>query len=123
MASSTVAKTLAKTSKDLVFVSETEAGFEPIEWKVGDASLTHDRVLDLADFEPDATITEMTLKDFFRAVPKADRAKFDKLTEALEANLSDIHVYKIGETECEVYIVGRAADGTVTGLKTDVVET
>jgi hypothetical protein len=57
-------------------------------------------------------------------VPSEDRAKFDKLAQALQQLLTGIKVYKIGdEAEKEVYIVGKARDSRWAGLKTTLVET
>jgi hypothetical protein len=114
---------LAKASKGLQFVSGTEADFEPFAWKNG-AELTHERLLTLSGAEEGTPLEEMTLDDFFRAVPSEDKAKFQKLTKALQDQLSAVKVYKLGEeAEKEVYIVGKTKDGWWAGLKTSVVET
>jgi hypothetical protein len=114
---------LAKASKGLQFVSETEADFEPFVWKNG-SELTQDRLLTLSGAEEGTPVEEMTLDNFFRAVPSEDKAKFQKLTKVLQDQLSGVKVYKLGEeAEKEVYIVGKTKDGRWAGLKTSVVET
>jgi hypothetical protein len=114
---------LARESKGLRYISETDAGFEPFAWKDGD-SLTEGRLLQLAGEEPGTAVEPTSLDDFFRAVPAEDRASFQKLAEALRAQLSGVKVYKVGdEAERRVYIVGKARDGRWAGLKTTVVET
>jgi hypothetical protein len=114
---------LAKASKGLQFVSETEADFEPFLWKDG-GELTHERLLTLSGAEQGTPVEEMTLDNFFRAVPSEDRAKFQKLTKALQDQLSAVKVYKLGEEpEKDVCIVGKTKDGRWAGLKTSVVET
>ena len=74
-----------------------------------------------------ATVTGVeaeTLEDFFRVVPKEDRPKFDKLAKLLQAQLSGLTVYKVGdEAERDVYLVGKMKAGRWAGLKTSVVET
>lgn len=61
---------------------------------------------------------------FFRAVPKEDRPKFEKLLKVLREQLSGVKVYKLGdEPEKPVYVVGKTADGKLAGVKTTVVET
>jgi hypothetical protein len=114
---------LARASKGLRYISETDAGFEPFAWKDGGA-LTDDHLLQLAG-EPAGTAVEATsLDDFWGAVPVEDRASFQKLAEALRGQLSGVMVYKVGdEAERQVYIVGKARDGRWAGLKTTVVET
>lgn len=113
---------LAQASKGLLFPSETDAEIEPFTWK-GDDELTAERFLAEAGYEADIAVEETSLQSFFRAVPSEERAKFDKLAETLRQNLSDVTVYKIGEVEKSVFIVGRTQAGTWAGLKTKVVET
>jgi hypothetical protein len=118
-----VVDALRKASQGLQFVSETEADFEPFVWKEG-SQLTYERLLTLSGAEPGTPVEEITLDDFFRAVPSEDKARFQKLTKALQEQLSAIKVYKLGEeAEKDVYIVGKSKDGRWAGLKTSVVET
>jgi hypothetical protein len=118
-----VVEALQKASKGLQFTSETEAGFEPFLWQDGD-KLTRQRLLELAGAEKGTAVEEDTLERFFHGVPPEDKAKFDKLAKALQGQLSDIEVYKVGdEPEKDVYIVGKTKDGKLAGLKTTVVET
>jgi hypothetical protein len=114
---------LKKASKGLQFISETEADLEPFAWQ-GSDQLTQDRLLQLAGAEKGTSVEEMTLDDFFHAVPSEDRPKFDKLTKVLKQQLTGVKVYKIGdEPDKDVYIVGRTQDDRWAGLKTQVVET
>jgi hypothetical protein len=78
----------------------------------------------LAGAERGTPVEQMSLASFFRVVPSEDRAKFDKLAQALQQLLPGIKVYKVGdESEKQVYIIGRARDGRWAGLMTTVVET
>jgi hypothetical protein len=114
---------LKKASKGLVFVSETDAPLEPFAWPNGSA-LTPNRLVQLAGAPAGTPVEQMTLANFFRAVPSEDKAKFQALTKTLQGLLSGIQVYKVGdEAEKAVYIVGKTADGRWAGLKTTVVET
>ena len=119
-----VVEALQKAAKGLLFPSESEAKLEPFLWKDGGDKLTDAHLLELSGAEEDTPVAEETLDSFFRVVPKEDRPKFDKLAQTLQAQLSDVKVYKVGaEAEKEVYIVGKTADGQWAGLKTSVVET
>src|SRR5262245_50698256 len=80
-----VVEALRKASKSLQFTSETEAGFEPFLWEGGD-KLTKQRLLELARAEKGTAVAEDTLGRFFHAVPPEDKAKFDKLAEALRSS-------------------------------------
>ncbi|HEV3258616.1 MAG TPA: nuclease A inhibitor family protein [Gemmataceae bacterium] len=114
---------LKKASKGLQYTSETEAGFEAFAWKDGD-KLTEDRLRELAGADEDAAVEDETVDAFFHAVPPEDKAKFQKLAQALQQQLSGVKVYKVGdEAEKDVYIVGRTPDGRWAGLMTTVVET
>jgi hypothetical protein len=56
-------------------------------------------------------------------VPKEDRPKFEPLLEVLREPLSGVKVFKIGaEAEKAVYVVGKAEDGSLAGVKTAAVE-
>jgi hypothetical protein len=114
---------LKQASKGLSYTSETDASLEPFAWKGGD-KLTDAQLLKLAGAEEGTAVEQTTLADFFRTVPPEDKAKFDKLAKELQAQVSDIKVYKVGdEAEKAVYVVGRTKDGRWAGLKTTVVET
>jgi hypothetical protein len=123
MKTSAVQDALQKATKGLVFLSETEAGLKPFVWKDGD-ELTREHLLQLTRSAPDTPVEEMSLDSLFRAVPKEDKAKFQKVTKVLHEQLSAVTVYKLGdEAEKPVYIVGKTADGQWAGLQTTVVET
>jgi len=114
---------LRRATKGLLFPSETDAELEPFVWKRQGKELTGERLLDLAGQDEDAPVEEMTLDRFFRAVPSAERPRFDELARVLNEQLSGITVYKVGEVEKDVYIVGETDDGHWAGLRTAVVET
>jgi hypothetical protein len=114
---------LKKASKGLQFPSETDAPFEPFAWGDGD-KLTQDKVLQLAGADEGTAVEQTSLAEFFRVIPSENRARFDKLAQALRRILSGVKVYKVGdEAEKEAYIVGKVPDGRWAGVKTTVVET
>jgi Nuclease A inhibitor-like protein len=118
-----VLESLTKASEGLLFPSETEAELEPFLWEAA-AAPTRERLCTQAGAAASAAVEKGTLADLLRTVPSADRPKFQALQVTLEAQLSDIQVYKVGdEPEKTVWIVGKTADGRWAGLKTTVVET
>jgi Nuclease A inhibitor-like protein len=123
MAKATILKVLAQASKGLTFTSETDAKFQPFEWKSKSNDLSPDSVIELAGYEADTPVEEVTPTAFFRAVPDEDRAAFDKLVKTLEGSLSGLKVFTVGEVQKDVYVVGRTAAGTWAGIQTEVVET
>ncbi len=97
--------------RGLQFTSETEAPLEAFLWE-GSGKLTKRHLLELAGAEPGTEVEEMTLEDFFYAVPPEDKPAFDQLAKTLQEQLSGTKVYKIGdEAEKQVYIVGKTPDG------------
>lgn len=111
---------LQKACKGLLFISETEAELTPFVW---DAEPTPEQLLKQAGAAKGTPIETMELPAFFRAVSKEDKPKFDALTKVLKENLSGIKVYKVGEVNLKVYIVGKTKDGKWAGVQTEVVET
>ncbi len=112
---------LQKAAQGLVFVSDTDAELEPFVWdETGD--LTDDRLNELTGHEADTPVEQTTLDKFFRPVPAGKKKQFQDLAKTLKDNLSDIRVYKLGEVEMDVYIVGKSKAGRWAGLKTSVVE-
>jgi hypothetical protein len=113
---------LQKACKGLLFISETEAGLEPFVWDDGD-ELTPEHLLKLAGAEKGTPVETMELPAFFRAVSKEDKPKFDALAKILKEQLTGIKVYKLGEVNLKVFIVGKTKDGKWAGVQTEVVET
>lgn len=115
---------LRKACDGLLFISESEAEVTPVCWqRSGDLDPT--RILDNPDrpHEAGTPVETTTLESFFRAVSPEDRPRFDELTRVLTANLQDLRVYKIGEIEKDVYVVGKAPGELWAGVRTSVVET
>ncbi len=93
-------------------------------WDARGDKLTDKQLLQLAGAEEDTPVEQTSLADFSGTVPPEDKAKFDKLAQVLQEQLSGLKVYKVGEeAEKEVYVVGRTKGGQWAGLKTSVVET
>ena len=114
--------TLEKTCKGMLFISESEAELEPFVWDDG-GGLSNDRLIKAAQGQQGTPIETMELSAFFRAVPKENKAKFDALTKVLNANLTDIKVYKVGAANITAFIAGKTKDGRWAGVRTEVVET
>jgi hypothetical protein len=49
--------------------------------------------------------------------------RFQAPVRLLEANLSDLKVFRVGEVNMPVYVAGRSASGSWLGVPTRVVET
>ena len=122
---------LTQATVDLLWSSESDYPFELVTWisgtEVTSAALFKD--LDDADLE----IESMTLTDLFKPVlvvedwyEAAELAQIDRYTnmlQAIESSLADVQVFRVGEVEIAIYVVGRTSAGDIVGLKTHVVET
>ncbi len=49
--------------------------------------------------------------------------KVDARKNLLEANLRDLRVFKIGEIQIDIYVVGLDVENNLTGIQTKAVET
>jgi hypothetical protein len=76
-------------------------------------------VVSLAEFFAAATAE----RDWHTDEERERAARFKRLAEILDGALEDVRVFKVGYAVKDVYILGRAGDGTYAGLRTRVVET
>lgn len=72
-----------------------------------------------ADFWAPVTTDE----DWYGDEEKERTNRFRQLNELLEGHLTDRQVFRVGEGEIDLYLLGRPAEGERIGLKTKVVET
>jgi hypothetical protein len=125
---------LRSAAKGLTFQSESDYPVKPF------AQMSKDKAAPSAqDFvaaqktDAAAPVSEVDLDKFFGNVtqvedwqsPEAQQnaKQFQTLIQKLKDNLSDIKVYKVGETEADVYVVGKTTSGDLAGVTTKVVET
>jgi hypothetical protein len=123
---------LARAADGLLYMSESDYPLEPLRLE-GAGRPTPERLRELAGAGADAPIEVMSLEQFFRApvsepawkggAELASARRFRAVARALEENLSDIEVYKVGRVNMPVYVLGRSPDGNRLGLSTRVVET
>lgn len=126
---------LKAASEGLFYISETDAGFEAFVWEtdkpVNDVSM--ESVLKFAGEKPDAKTAEKTLDEFFKQPTemqdwfgdeeKAQVEKYLKLKDLLATKLKNAKVFKVGDVQINIYIVGIDGEGNLAGVKTKAVET
>lgn len=133
MNKSTVLDTLTKATEGLLFMSETDAPFVPFFWPSEDSTpLTPARLLEFAQKKADEPIRTVTLAQFFRNATKeeawhndeekAEVERFKALGTTLKSTLKKPQVFRVGEINIDVYIVGLIEEG-YAGIQTRVVET
>jgi hypothetical protein len=123
---------LKKTTEGLLFMSEADYPFEIVHGE-GEAETGAQYFRELAGGSADAPVEVRSVDDFFRAAVSEPAWKGEKelalakryqaIVRLLKENLNDLKVYRVGEINIAVYIVGRTGSGNLIGLSTRVVET
>ncbi len=116
----------------LLYPSESDAPLTVFVWRQpvpfsAEALLActgHDSTTPVKTTDLDSFFRPVTTSRAWHGTEEQERTRrFTALHELLEAELSDIQVYKVGSIRIDVYIVGYDADGNILGLTTNVVET
>lgn len=118
--------------KDLYYISETDALIQPFIGKqaktvskqeiLSQTKKAADSIIEEKDFaEFFARLTE--IQDWFGDEEKEIAQKFVQLKELLEKNLRVLKVFRIGEIQFDVYVVGLDAENNLLGIETKAVET
>ena len=128
---------LRLASEGLLFVSESDAPFEVVQWPEAPVPLTDAAIVMITGRSSTTPMQKTSLDEFFRLATQpqdwhgADEQRqvvqFQKLQALFNAQLVDTQVIKLGKIEIDVYIVGRlpastSKDGWL-GLSTRMVET
>ncbi len=113
-------------------MSESDYPFQVIRWE-GLNEITPQFLREVTGQNDDAPVTVQSVAGFFgnrMAVQKLtgerDRVElkgYEALLRILNDNLDDLKVYRIGEINIPVFILGRSKTGNWLGLSTRVVET
>jgi hypothetical protein len=126
---------LKAASEGLFYISETDAGFEAFVWKTDKPAddVSIESVLKLAGEKPAEKTAEKTLDEFFKhptemqdwfgEEEKAQVEKYLKLKDLLTTKLKNAKVFKVGDVQINIYIVGIDGEGNLAGVKTKAVET
>ncbi|HBI42927.1 MAG TPA: nuclease A inhibitor family protein [Planctomycetales bacterium] len=117
---------LQKASASLLYPSETDEPFEAFSWGKANGDLSAAKARELAGARPDEAVKEVTLGDFFKnltsdEVENAD--KYQALLKVVNEQLSGVKVFRFGDVELAIYLVGKTKEGEWAGLKTKAVET
>ncbi len=63
------------------------------------------------------------IKDWYGDREKETAARWAKLKDLLESNLSEASVFRIGTIQIDIYVVGLNEEGRLAGIQTKAVET
>ncbi len=124
---------LKKATEGLLFISESESAWEIFLWESPPLSITPDKICQHTNHPQDTQVQVREADDFFKVATTAEDwhgleekesvAKYQTLVEILKTNLSNLQVYRLGDIEIDVYIVGQTPSGDLAGITTHVVET
>ena len=122
---------IESAAQGLLFPSESDFPIEPFIY--GEQEPTPEGLRKRQGLGPDVPIEETTLASLFEGLIEAEEdasererasaERFCNLMKVLAQNLEDVRVYRIGEVDIEVLVLGRDASGTWMGVRTNVVET
>lgn len=123
---------LKQATQNLQWMSESEAPFEIVTWDCKPDRFDEQKLLQLTDHSEDSPIETVEFDQFF-AVPTQVQAwqsedeiaiahQYQTLTDVLKQHLQNLKVYRVGEVELDVYILGNT-DDTIAGLSTKAIET
>lgn len=124
---------LNKKIDGLYFPSESDFPFEIIVWENFSSDLFNtEKWLAHAGFPTNSPLENTSLDYLFRNLAEAQEwhddvqkqqvAQFKALQEFLQANLTDLTVYRVGKIEITIFIIGKFGRDVI-GLKTQAVET
>lgn len=125
--------TLQELTENLFWMSETDAPIQVVCWDDCAEVESDKQILERTNHSPTDPIEIVELEQFFEPVvteqdwfgdeEKETAAKYRSLLSALKQSLSGIKVYRVGEVEVDVYVVGVSEAKSVVGIATQVVET
>jgi hypothetical protein len=123
---------LEEAATGLLYMSESDYPIEVVKW-AGSEQLSPEYLRKAAGADTSAGVVETTVEEFFR-VPAGEQewkgeaqlleaGKYQRLRKLLEENLTGIKVYRVGETNIYVLVVGMSAEENWLGVSTRVIET
>lgn len=128
--------TLQDATADLYYISESDYPIEAVHYPKGEhdqAPSLHAFLLQQADLPSDSPQHRMEAGAFFSPLTEpqdwygeeeeAERQRYLHVQNLLQEHLSEIEVYKFGEVEKTIYVVGKTSEGDICGVRTKAIET
>lgn len=122
---------LASATERLLFTSETDA---PFTWFARDAVRvvpSNASLLSLLALPASTRVERITVEQLLRGAVVEDgsladahrAARFRQMVQTLHGQLTGLTVFRVGEVQIRIFILGRTRCGTLAGLETLAVET
>ncbi len=123
---------LTQATEGLWWISESDYPFETIYWE-DLKEISSEKILEKSARDLATTVEVRELdkffqrvieeKDWYQAEEIAECKRYQELLQLLQTHLTDLKVYRVGEVEIDVYILGKTESGAIAGLATISVET
>ena len=123
---------IKKVLENLFYVSETDAEISPFVGKPADSVSADVLVSQIQNIDSTA-VKETSLDAFFNPLveiqdwygeeEKETARRFSELKDLLQKNLRDLKVFKVGQIEIDVYVVGLDERNILTCIATKAVQT
>jgi hypothetical protein len=129
-----IVELLRSASANVFWMSETDAPFTVLLWEELSAkTMTPARLLRWLQRPRRCPVTQVEVEAFFADVTQPQDwhgeeevqtvQQYQQLLTALQDNLTDLQVYRLGEITIDIYIVGKTPSGQWISLMTQAVET
>jgi hypothetical protein len=123
---------LQETIEGLRWPSEADYPFIVVDWPEVEA-VTVASIRDRLNLAEDTPVIVQDADSFFQAVTadkawyneaeKAEMQRYRALVKLLSAKLTHLNVFRLGNLEIDILILGQRPNGGVVGLRTAAVET
>jgi hypothetical protein len=132
----TLLPTLQSAVKGLLYPSEQDSPIKAFVWpkaEIGSDTLDASTLKKQVKAPAGAAVEAQSVAEFLAPVTtpqswygeeeKQTMEQFQRLADTLKQLLTDLKVYRIGDTDKQVYVVGTTPEGDFAGISTRVVET
>lgn len=112
---------LKRAIKDLTYISETDSDvslFLSGKVEANDAPILLKQIGNTSN----PSIREVDFDSFFDNLVQYQK-EFANLRKLLETHLTDLKVFKVGDIEIDIYIVGISSENNLIGISTKAIET
>lgn len=113
---------LRDATDGLLYPSESDAPFDAFRWPAKSADAAERAIQKNASIE--GPLEEVPLDQFFAELKStSDAARFANLRQVLTSTLKNVQVFRSGEVQVHIFLIGRATNWDWAGLQTVSVET
>ena len=124
---------LKEAVKDLLYQSESDEPFGVIHWKDESNSIATHTILNMARCNNETPIDNLSIDDFFKDLVEekkwygqdemANVQKYRNLKGIISSELSRAQVFRVGQIEIAILIVGKSGRDDWFGISTKAIET